>query len=230
MKRALPIILAVLLAVIAAGLVFLYTRGAEQRALDEQQPVNVLVSTAVIPQGMPLADAVSGGLAQQTQVPSTMVPVGAITALTPENSSLLALREIAAGEILQNLYEDARHPQAAAVRAWLAEAPVHEELPACQVGLYRLFQGPIATTLDNRREPFLAVAPETPGKNVYPPGITAAEVEAFLAAHPEEREAILGERTAVRRATTAALARDLAALGRHPVGDPRGPAAGTGPR
>ena len=100
MKRALPIILAVLLAVIAAGLVFLYTRGAEQRALDEQQPVNVLVSTAVIPQGMPLADAVSGGLAQQTQVPSTMVPVGAITALTPENSSLLALREIAAGEIL----------------------------------------------------------------------------------------------------------------------------------
>ncbi|HPA95764.1 MAG: NUDIX hydrolase [Acidobacteria bacterium] len=146
-------------------------------------------------------------------------------ALTPDLSGLTpgekaAVEELlAAGEILQNLYEDARHPQAAAVRAWLAEAPVHEELPACQVGLYRLFQGPIATTLDNRREPFLAVAPETPGKNVYPPGITAAEVEAFLAAHPEEREAILGERTAVRRATTAALARDLAALGRHPVLD-----------
>ena len=44
MKRWLPIILAVVLAIIAAGLVFFYTRGAEQRVLDEQQPVTVLVS------------------------------------------------------------------------------------------------------------------------------------------------------------------------------------------
>ena len=131
---------------------------------------------------------------------------------------------LAAGEIFQRLYEDARHPQAGVGRdeaqrfaqrsARFADDPVE-----CRVDLYRLFQGPIATTLDNRREPFLAVDPESPGKNVYPWGITAAEVEAYLAAHPGQRAEILGERTAVRRATREALARDLAALSEHPVLD-----------
>jgi len=83
--------------------------------------------------------------------------------------------------------------------------------------LYRLFQGPIATTPDNRRVPFLEVTPETPGKNVYPAEITAAEIESFLAAHPGERAAILGDRTVVRRATAGALAADLATLDRAPL-------------
>lgn len=121
---------------------------------------------------------------------------------------------LAVGEIMQRLYEDSRHHQAAAARARLAALPPGEE--AAELGdLYRLFQGPIATTLDNRREPFLAVDPEVPGKNVYPWGIEKAEVEAFLAAHPERRAEILDERTVVRRATVENLARDRAALGRH---------------
>jgi len=91
MKRVLPIILAIVLAVVAAGIVFFYTRGAEQRVLDEQQPVAVLVTTGVIPGGMPLGDAVAGGLVESTQVPSTMAPTGAITAVTAENTGLLAL-------------------------------------------------------------------------------------------------------------------------------------------
>ena len=43
--------------------------------------------------------------------------------------------------------------------------------------LYRLFQGPIATTLDNQRLPFLPVDPPTPGKNVYPWGVSLNLVE-----------------------------------------------------
>jgi pilus assembly protein CpaB len=100
MKRLLPIILAVILAVIAAGIVFFYTRGAEQRVLDEQQPVAVLVTTGTIPVGMPLGDAVSGGLVESTQVPSTMAPTGAISAVTPENTALLALNTVNPGQIL----------------------------------------------------------------------------------------------------------------------------------
>lgn len=123
---------------------------------------------------------------------------------------------LAVGEIMQRLYEAARHHQAAAARAALAAMPAGEEA-AELADLYRLFQGPIATTLDNRREPFLAVDPEVPGKNVYPWGIEKAEVEAFLAAHPERRAEILDERTVVRRATAENLARDRAALARHPA-------------
>ena len=39
-------------------------------------------------------------------------------------------------------------------------------------------------TLDNRREPFLPVAPQVKGRNVYPAGITREEIEAFLKSHP----------------------------------------------
>jgi hypothetical protein len=117
---------------------------------------------------------------------------------------------LAAGAIFQRLYEDERHPQAPAVRARLERDPASD-----LATLYRLFQGPIATTLDNRREPFVGVDSETPGKNVYPWGVEAAEIEAFLAAHPERRAEILDDRSVVRRATAEALAADRATLARH---------------
>jgi hypothetical protein len=120
---------------------------------------------------------------------------------------------LAVGAILQRLYEEALHHQAAAVRERLAAAGALEELRT----LYRLFQGPIATTLDNQREPFVAADPPVPGRNVYPWGIAAEEVEAFLAAHPERREEVLGERTVVRRATAENVAADRAALAGAPA-------------
>lgn len=100
MKRWLPIILAVLLAVIAAALVFFYIRGAEQRVIDEQQPVDVLVSTATVPRGITLGDAVAGGLVESTQVPADMAPTGAVGSVTPENSGLLAINQVNPGQIL----------------------------------------------------------------------------------------------------------------------------------
>ena len=100
MKRWLPIILAVVLAIIAAALVFFYTRGAEQRVLDEQQPVSVLVSTSTIPRGISLGDASAGGLLEQTQVPSDMVPVGALGSVTAENAASLAINQVNPGQIL----------------------------------------------------------------------------------------------------------------------------------
>jgi pilus assembly protein CpaB len=96
----LPIILALVLAVIAAGIVFMYTKGAEQRVIAEQKPVSVLVSKAVIPQGMTLGDAVAGGLAEATQVPSDMTPAGAIGGVTPDNTALVSLADVPPGQIL----------------------------------------------------------------------------------------------------------------------------------
>lgn len=100
MKRWLPIVLAVALAVIAAGLVFFYIRGAEQRVIEEQQPVSVLVSTATVPRGITLGDAASGGLIETTQVPSDMAPSGALTAVTADNAGLLAINNVNPGQIL----------------------------------------------------------------------------------------------------------------------------------
>jgi hypothetical protein len=98
--------------------------------------------------------------------------------LAPDLSELTdgereAVRQLLeAGALLQQIYEDSRHPEARASLARL-EA-LHASTGAGPatgnlLDLYRLNQGPIATTLDNRREAFLPVAPEAPTRNVYPP-------------------------------------------------------------
>jgi len=140
-----------------------------------------------------------------------------LAALTPgERAALAKLLEV--GAIMQELYEEQRHVDAAAARrlvAGLDRTPASENLRT----LYRLGQGPIVTTLDNQRAPFLGVAPVAPGKMVYPWAIAATEIDGFLAAHPGEREPLLAPRTVVRRADAASLAADLGALDRHPALD-----------
>ena len=136
-----------------------------------------------------------------------------------ERAGLEALLE--AGAIFQTLYEQ-RHEEA--ISAYVRLIGLHKQLGKPEatgnlLQLYRLFQGPIATTLENKRETFLPVSPEVPGKNVYPWGVTKDEIESFLAANPADRDAILGERTAVRRAIPANLDRHLKTLQRYPVLD-----------
>jgi hypothetical protein len=127
---------------------------------------------------------------------------------------------IEVGMIFQDLYEHQRHPQALASRRDLQQLDQRLKSPAVTqnlLALYALNQGPIATTLENKREQFLPVAPTQPGKNVYPNGISRQEVEAFLAAHPEKRDWILDLRTVVRRATKQDLQADLSKLKQYAV-------------
>lgn len=123
---------------------------------------------------------------------------------------------LAAGRILQNLYEDQNHPQAAEARRFLESLPEGDRKDDLQ-RLYRLYEGPIATTLENRREPFLPVDPVEPGKAVYPSGVTAEEIERFLVENPDQRTAILHPRRVVRRASASNLTRDRATLRRFPA-------------
>jgi hypothetical protein len=121
------------------------------------------------------------------------------------------------GRIFQDIYEAQRHRSALRIRDSLAR---RTDAHGRNLGtLYRLFQGPVATTLDNRREPFAAVEPPPPGKNVYPWGVTKAELDAYIAAHPAERASLTHLRSIVRRAELAVLKRDLAKLRQYPVLD-----------
>jgi hypothetical protein len=148
--------------------------------------------------------------------------------LDPDLSALSAGERVAVekllevGRIFQTIYEESTHADAVAAHeqllAWdqrLGSPPRTQQL----LDLYRLFEGPIATTLDNRRVPFLPVGPEVPGKNVYPAGATKASLDAFLAANPAARPAILHVRTVVRGDDPETARRDRAALDRHPVLD-----------
>ena len=127
---------------------------------------------------------------------------------------------IETGKLFQSLYEKQRHPEArSAYQRLLLLDKRSGSTPTTQnlLTLYRLNQGPIATTLENKREPFLPVDGVKPGKNMYPWGVTKEEVEAFLTANPDQRESILDLRTAVRLSTAPNLRADLATLARYPV-------------
>lgn len=127
---------------------------------------------------------------------------------TAERTAVEHLLE--AGTLFHELYEDQRHPDAADVRVRL-----RKDSP--EATLYRLFRGPIATVPGNERRAFLDVRPETPGKNVYPGGLTGDELNAYLGAHPAARGEVLMLRGVVRRATAQNLDADLATLDAHPA-------------
>lgn len=145
--------------------------------------------------------------------------------LTPDLSQLSAgerqavAKLLAVGKIFQSLYEQQRHWQAESADRDLLRLDQRNGSPATRnlLTLYRLNQGPIATTLENKREPFLPVDPVQPGKNVYPWGVQKEELERFLSAHPDEREKFLDLRGVVRRGTSENVRRDLAVLAKYPV-------------
>jgi hypothetical protein len=122
---------------------------------------------------------------------------------------------LAAGERLHEVYLRQLHHQAVAARDALARRP---ELARHAV-LFRVMNGPIATTLDNRRVPFLGVDPDQPAKNVYPLGATRAALDAHFAAYPEARGELLHARSVVRAATAENVREALATLDAHPALD-----------
>ncbi len=139
--------------------------------------------------------------------------------LTPGERSAVA-RLVEAGRIAQDIYERQQTPDALKARADLAALDRrlgHPQRTQDLLTLYRLSKGPIASTLDNRRQAFLPVRPLSQGKGVWPLGIEKTEVEAFLAAHPSERERIMSPLTVVKRASAAEVTADQAALARHPA-------------
>jgi hypothetical protein len=134
-----------------------------------------------------------------------------LSRLTPqERAALKDLFEV--GAIMQKLYEISRHAEARTSLDRLRVLDVgtgQTRRTQNLLDLYRLNQGPIATTLDNKREPFLPVGPQLPGRNVWPEDATKEEIDAFLTAHPHLRKEILDERTVVRRMTKTNAGNDL---------------------
>jgi hypothetical protein len=185
-----------------------------------------------LPGALVLAAVLATAVAAQSPPPRAAWPAAKVqailertarTRLAPDLSHLTAGERTAVakllqvGRIVQDVYELQRHRSAPTARAALEKAT---GAPSRDLStLYRLFQGPIATTLENTREPFLPVDPAPPGKNVYPWDLTESEFQAYLGAHPDDRAGLTHLRHVVRRADAATLARELAALARHPVLD-----------
>lgn len=134
-----------------------------------------------------------------------------------ERAAVAKLLEV--GKIFQSLYEKQRHPQA--LSSYRDLVALNKRAPSTAtenlLTLYRLNQGPIATTLENKREPSLPVDAVEPGKNMYPWGVKKEKLESFLTSNPDERDSILDLRSVVRKATTKNLQEDLATLAKYPA-------------
>jgi hypothetical protein len=137
-----------------------------------------------------------------------------------ERAAVAKLLEV--GKIFQGLYEEQRHQQALSSyqKLWDLNMRVGDSQPTENLlMLYRLFQGPIATTLENKREPFLPVEPIVPGKNMYPWGVKKEEIESAIAAGNADRNEIADLRSVVRRVSPENLREDMAKLVKYPVLD-----------
>ncbi len=149
---------------------------------------------------------------------------GDLSKLTEGEKKAVA-KLIEAGQIFQKLYEDQRHPEALSAYRALEQLDKRTgSTPATQnlLTLYRLFQGPVATTLENKREAFLPIDPTKAGKNVYPWGITKEQIEQALAmpgGQPDKREKVMDLRTVVRALNAKNLQADVATLRKYPALD-----------
>ena len=156
------------------------------------------------------SDADSRGILDQTL---ELILAPDLSHLDADEAAAVALL-LEAGALVQDLYEDQKHPEALAARARLEE--LHATDPSTETDrllrLYRLAKGPVVTTPDNRRVPFLPVAAEVPGKNVYPADLSR---EAFEQAAADDH-GLRFPRGSVRRAGTASHGADKRALAARP--------------
>ncbi len=97
-RRVLAIAAATVLALLGAVMVLVYARNADSRAVAGQEAKAVYVSTAVIPAGTSLKDAVNLGLLESTQVAAKAYPVGALTKVDGVNNDDVALADVSPGQ------------------------------------------------------------------------------------------------------------------------------------
>lgn len=118
-----------------------------------------------------------------------------------------------AGEVLHKIYMDQVHREAITAEAELVrlhQASGESARTGSLLDLYRIFKGPIATTLDNQRIPFVPASKRPPGKNVYPWGIEAAEISTdVMKAAEAETGDLFDPWSVVRRVGDGHLADDL---------------------
>ena len=88
-SRLLAGIAAVVLALIGAMLVVSYAQGADQRAVQNLEPVSVLVVKTAIPAGTPV-EAMSPSLATE-QLPAAAVPESALKSLDESKGKVAAV-------------------------------------------------------------------------------------------------------------------------------------------
>jgi pilus assembly protein CpaB len=97
--RLIAIVLAVVLAAVAAFVLFSYVRGVETRTQEEYEPVDAFVATERISAGTSAEAAVAAGLIEPRSIPQASLPDNAVGSLT-QIEGTVAVVDILPGEVI----------------------------------------------------------------------------------------------------------------------------------
>jgi pilus assembly protein CpaB len=91
-RRSILLVVAALVAVLGSGLVFVYVKGADARAMKDQAPVHVLKAVAQIEPGETLDQAQQAGKLELQDVPAEQVLDGALSTIGDIGSEVAVSR------------------------------------------------------------------------------------------------------------------------------------------
>jgi len=101
MKRRMIVLgLALLLAVLGTGAVYVYVRQADSRAVAGKQAVSVLIANERVPAGTVAGDAGKRGLLRTARMPGETVPADALTTVDADVAQLVAGADIQPGQLV----------------------------------------------------------------------------------------------------------------------------------
>lgn len=197
------LIAAIALGLVAALGVFVYTAGADERALAEQQAVDVVITTEEIPAGTTLGQAWADGTLEETRVPAANAPTGYLG--TDVDPSLVAQSALPAGQIVLAGSFGAQVPVAEPIDLRPGEVAISVELGDPQrVGTFLRPGSSIAIfnttiTLDGKSEtrlllfsvPVLAVGDATADQSTEDQEAAAETALVTLAVTPDEAERVV---------------------------------------
>lgn len=89
-----------MMAAIGVGVVLVYVKGADQRAIAGQQAVTVLVAAQQVPAGTTAGTALNEGLISTRREPAQSVPFDAVRSITPDLRGLVFSSTLPSGQLL----------------------------------------------------------------------------------------------------------------------------------
>jgi pilus assembly protein CpaB len=103
-RRLALLIAAVLVAAIGTGLVFIYVKKADDRAIADQQPVTVLVAKSAIAPGTRVVDAANSGAFEQKDFPRAAVVPGALSSTDPVRDQVVVTSIFPGQQLLTGMF------------------------------------------------------------------------------------------------------------------------------
>jgi len=99
-RRVMAVMAAVMVGLIGVVSVLFYAKGADARAVADQRPQTAFLAKEMVPSGTTAADAVARGLIVPAQIAAKGVPAGALSKVDAATGKLVALTDIAPGELV----------------------------------------------------------------------------------------------------------------------------------